>query len=305
MTLRQLEYLLAVAEAGSFTTAAANLHVAQPSLSHQIKVLEEQVGVQLLDRPPKPVRLTRAGRAFVSEARVSVASAQRAIDAARQAVKLEPTHISVATVQSLSVSALPDCLQRWHAREPAAIVKLREFTHRRDVERAVRERVAELGVGPAPREWRGAYESLGWDELVAVLPAGDPLLQSPNPVRLEMLTDASWVLFDEAHGLADNVHRACADAGFEPRPVVRTTQVEAAAKLAASGLGPALVPLRNVPEDSEHVVRKLDPPVVWELAVFAEARRFSTPSRGFVDALLHGDWQRACPAGARVLDPED
>ncbi|HET8672924.1 MAG TPA: LysR family transcriptional regulator [Thermoleophilaceae bacterium] len=304
MTLRQLEYLLAVAEAGSFTSAAAKLHVSQPSLSHQIKVLEQEVGVRLLDRPPKPVRLTRAGRSFVSEARVSVASAQRAIAAARQAAQLEPEEISVATVQSLSVSALPECLQRWHTAEPAIVIKLSEFTHRSDVERAVTERAAELGVGPAPREWRGAYERLGWDELVAVLPTGDPLLQSPRPVRLEMLAGASWVLFHESHGLAENVRRACADAGFDPRPLVRTTQVEAAAKLAASGVGPALVPMRNVPPVNRQLVRRLDPPVVWELAVFADAPRFSSPGRAFVDALLNGDWQRTRSPGALVLDPD-
>jgi DNA-binding transcriptional LysR family regulator len=304
MTLRQLEYLLAVAEAGSFTGAAAQLHLAQPSLSHQIKSLELEIGVRLLDRPPKPVRLTPAGLAFVSEARVALASAERAIGAARHAAELEPEELTVATVQSLSVSALPRCLRIWHEAQPAVVTRLREYTHRRDVERAVKERIAELGVGPAPREWHGAYERLGWDELVAVLPPNDPLLQSPRPVRLKTLSDASWVLFHESHGLAENVQRVCAEAGFEPRPLFRTAQVEAAAKLASSGVGPALVPVSNVPEGSAGVVRRLDPPVVWELAVFAHGPRFSALGRAFVNALLNGDWQRTAPPGALVLDPD-
>src|SRR5215216_4431804 len=68
MTLRQLSYVLAVADAGSFTEAARRLHVAQPSLSQQIRALEEELGGRLLERPPRPVRLTAAGRAFVAEA---------------------------------------------------------------------------------------------------------------------------------------------------------------------------------------------------------------------------------------------
>src|SRR5215216_2386599 len=75
MTLRQLSYVLAVADAGSFTEAARRLHVAQPSLSQQIRALEEELGGRLLERPPRPVRLTAAGRAFVAEARPAVSTA--------------------------------------------------------------------------------------------------------------------------------------------------------------------------------------------------------------------------------------
>ena len=64
-TLRQLEYLVAVAELGSFTRAAAALHVSQPTLSSQIAVLEREVGGSLLDRLPRTVRLTPAGRALI------------------------------------------------------------------------------------------------------------------------------------------------------------------------------------------------------------------------------------------------
>ncbi len=301
MTLRQLQYLVAVAELGSFTRAAESLHVSQPSLSQQIQALEAEVGGPLLDRPPKPVAPTAAGRAFLSEARVTVASAERAMAVARRTMRLVPETIEVATVRSLAVSMFPDCLQRWQEQMPGVAIRLHEHPHRRAVVEAVRERRAELGVGPAPGNWHGAFKRLGWDQLVVVLPAEDALLRTSGPLPLEAMRHHEWVLFDESHGLAENVNMACAAAGFEPRPVLRTAQVEAAARLAAAGLGPTLVPRKNVPRELESCVRTLDPPVVWELAAFADERRFSPTASAFVDALEEGEWWRRMPHGARVL----
>ena len=73
MNLRQLRYILAIADEGSFTRAAERLFVAQPSLSQQIKSLERELGGPLLERLPKGVRLTTAGKAFIPEARAAVA----------------------------------------------------------------------------------------------------------------------------------------------------------------------------------------------------------------------------------------
>jgi DNA-binding transcriptional LysR family regulator len=301
MTLRQLGYVLAVAETGSFTKAAVRLHVSQPSLSQQIQALENEIGGRLFDRPPKPVRLTPAGQAFLPQARAAVSSAQRALEDARRVVALVPASLGVATVRSLSAAMLPACMQRWHSIHPRTAVRLYEYEHRRMAEQAVRHRVAEVGVGPAPDDWHGAYETLGWDELLVVLPWGDELLASGAPVPLDALSDRGWVLYDEAHGLADQVERACATAGFVPWAVVRTRQVEAAAKLATRGLGPALVPAKNVPERLREASRPLDPPIVWEIAAFADTPRFSRLSQQFVDALAAGDWERRMPDRARVL----
>jgi DNA-binding transcriptional LysR family regulator len=82
VSLRQLEYFVAVVDEGSFTTAAARLHVSQPGLSHQIQALERQLGGPLLERLPRGVRLTPAGRTALPHARASLAHAERATSAA-------------------------------------------------------------------------------------------------------------------------------------------------------------------------------------------------------------------------------
>ena len=90
MNLRQLRYILAIADEGSFTRAAERLFVAQPSLSQQIKSLERELGGPLLERLPKGIRLTAAGKAFVPEARAAVAHAERATRDARSALGSRP-----------------------------------------------------------------------------------------------------------------------------------------------------------------------------------------------------------------------
>src|SRR5215207_3482969 len=301
MTLRQLEYILAVARAGSFTRAAQDLHVAQPSLSQQIRALESEVGGPLLERPPGPVRLTPAGRALAAEARAAVTSAQRALDAARRAVHLHAGRLEVCTVRSLAVSALPECIRAWHDEHPGVTVHLQEFPHRAGVEAAVRDGEGEIGVAPEPTGWTGAVRRLGWDQLVAVLPPRDPVAAQSRPVALEALAGRDWVLFEPGHGLAEHVEQACRLAGFAPRGVVETAQVEAAARLAAAGVGPALVPIRTVPADLATAVRALDPPVVWPLAAYTASRRWSRVASAFLEVLARGDWQRRRPRGARVI----
>ncbi|MBS1676202.1 MAG: LysR family transcriptional regulator [Actinobacteria bacterium] len=301
MTLRQLEYVLAVADTQSFTQAAVRMHVSQPSLSQQIQVLEAEIGGALFDRPPKPVRLTNAGRAFVAEARVAVASADRAGKVARQRLDLEPETLTIATVPSLSVSTLPQCVKRWHDAFASCHITLKEYPHRAAAIEAVRSHGADLGIGPTPEDWEGAVEHLGWDQLVVVLPSDDPLLQSRSPVALEGLSDRDWVLFNENHGLGETVLEACERAGFEPHPVVRTAQIEAAARLAASGLGPALVPIKNVPPDLASSVRQLDPPIAWELSAFVAETSLRRLHRSFIEVVREADWQQRVPHGASIL----
>src|ERR1700709_1051871 len=96
MTLRQLEYLLAVAQTGSFTEAASRVHVSQPTLSQQIRALEAEVGGPLRDRSPAHVELTSAGKAVVGDARAAVTSAQRALSAGRRALRSAPELLTMA-----------------------------------------------------------------------------------------------------------------------------------------------------------------------------------------------------------------
>ena len=297
MTLRQLEYLLAVAECESFTKAAERLRVAQPSLSQQIQALEAEVGGRLLDRPPKAVRLTPAGEVFADEARVALRASSRAMETARRVIEATPESLSIVTVRSLAVAMLPECIRRWRDVHPDIAISLHEYSHRRKAEEALRNGHGDVGVGPTPTSWRGAVRRLGWDELVVVLPLDDPLPAEQDTIALETLVDRDWVLFEDGHGLAEQALGACRAAGFEPDAAVQTAQVEAAARLAAAGLGPTLVPIKNVPSGLQARVLRLDQPAFWELSAYVNEDRFPPIIREFVELLAEGDWQAVPPGG--------
>ena len=283
MTLRQVSYFVAVADEASFTLAAGRLRISQPSLSQQVQALERDVGARLLERTPRGVRLTAAGREFLPEARAMLAASERARLAVRQVDALEGGELEIATVRSLAVGVLPALVGEFRRRHPGVRIWLREYTHRDRLNESIQAGLSDLAVGPRPAGWSGEILGLGWEEFVVVLAESDPLAADSGPVHLRHLADREWVLYEPGHGLDDVVMFACAHAGFIPRAGMRTAQAEAVVRLAASGLGVALVPLDIVPEHLAGTIRRLHQPVVRELAAYARTH-FSPAAQAFAAA---------------------
>lgn len=301
MNLRQLQYWLAVVDTGSFTRAAERLHVSQPGLSQQVRALEFELGGELLERLPRGIRLTAAGKAFLPEARAAVLAAERAANAAKGALELRSAELEIATLRSIAVGLLPRAIRRLYDAQPGVAVGLQEFGHRIELEQSVRSGVGDVAVGPRPLELRGPIEHLGWEQFVAVVSARDPLWSRPadEPVALAELRTRRWILFPPAHGLSELVAAACARAGFIPRGAVFTQQVEVAARLAAAGVGVAVVPDNIVPSELAQNVRRLARPVVRELTAYTRVE-WSPPARAFLSALRGESWSGK-PRNAEVI----
>jgi DNA-binding transcriptional LysR family regulator len=124
LDLRLVDYFVAVAEELHFGRAAERLHIAQPSLSQQIRRLEQQLGVTLLDRNSRNVRLTRAGEALLREGRRALAQSQRAISATRAA---GAELLTVGFYGSAGRALLPAVLTAFHERQPVTEVSVREI----------------------------------------------------------------------------------------------------------------------------------------------------------------------------------
>lgn len=291
MNLRQLVCFLAVAEEGSFTKGAERVGIAQPSLSQQIRGLETELGGQLIERLPRGISLTPAGRAFLPEARTAVQAAERAAKSARATLGVDAGELGVATVRSIAIGILPTTLQRWHQQAPGVSVRLHEYRHRRLLEEDVRRGVGDIAVGPRPTSWNGPVVSLGYERFVIVLPQTDELA-GRKTVRLSELSEREWVLFEPGFGLAEVVAAACGRAGFQPRASVHTAQSEAAARLAAAGLGPALVPDNIVPPGLDATVARIDPPVTREIVAYTRVQ-WSPAARAFLELLKDWDWAPA------------
>lgn len=125
MELRHLKYFVAVAEEQNITRAAARLHVSQPPLSRQIHDLEHELGVTLFERGPKAVRLTKAGKIFLPEARAVL---QRADEAIRSVKDVRAQELNVGYAPSPTLEILPAALRRFRKVEPEAQVLLHDLS---------------------------------------------------------------------------------------------------------------------------------------------------------------------------------
>jgi DNA-binding transcriptional LysR family regulator len=293
VNLRQLEYFLVIAEEGSFSRAAERLLVAQPSLSQQMGVLEAELGGTLLERMPRGVRLTMAGQNFLPEARAAVSHAERARRAVRMALGLEAGRLEIAAVTSVAAGILPPVLRLWQELHPGVEVSLTEYLHRRLLDDGMREGNADMAVGSPPAAWDGAVEPLGWEELVLVLPEGDQMLRQRS-VDLAALAARRWVHFAPGHGLGELLDRQCAAAGFTPRVALRTSQVTAAPRFAACGIGPTLVPDHIVPAGMADLARPVKPRLIRPVVAFTR-RDWSPVTHAFVDLLREYPWRRKPP----------
>jgi len=298
MNVRQLACFVAVVEEGSFTRAARRVGITQPSLSQHVRALELELGGAVLERLPRGIAVTAAGRSLLPEARAALRAVERGRHAARAALALEAGELEIATVLSMAVGLLPRYIRLWLQRHPHVGIRLQEFRHRSLLEQAVEQGVADFAIGPLPlRAWDGPLEQVSWEEFVVVAPPGDPL-SLRRRVRLEELSDREWVLYHPDHGLAGILEEVCRRAGFSPRGTVRTSQAEGAARLASAGVGPALVPDNIVLPGIEGSVLRLDPPLVRDVAVYARTE-WSITASAFVDVLRLEDRPR--PRGAVTI----
>ncbi|HEV2378027.1 MAG TPA: LysR family transcriptional regulator [Streptosporangiaceae bacterium] len=287
ISLRQLEYFVAVVDEGSFTRAAELLHVSQPGLSHQIMALERELGGPLLERLPRKVRLTPAGRTALPHARASIAHAQRTAMAARRASGVETGELHVGTLFSISTGILPAALRIWRSSYPELQVHLVEFRHTEDLIAGMEAGQADVAVGPAPAGWEGPVAEIGTEEFVVVAGADAGLAADPPVVRMTDLAGREWVHFTKPSGLSEIFERACAGAGFQPRVSVRTEQGPSALNLARAGLGLALVPGNIVPPHFDGTMLRPDPPVLRPLSVYTRVRP-DPITAAFVSAIAAG-----------------
>jgi DNA-binding transcriptional LysR family regulator len=286
MTLRQLEYLIAVAEEHSFTRAAERLLVSQPALSHQIKVLEDEIGGPLLHRLTRTVELTALGAALLPHAVAAVRSTKEANRAARAVGRIDGGELRIATLQSVAFGVIPPALAVWRREHPRVRIQIREFA---GIDLLTAEMVdgrADVAIGPRPVDWNGRHRMLGWEEFRLVLPVDDPELRpGRDSISLRYFAERRWVLYAPDFGLTPIVTAACARAGFTPRAAVRTHHTATAIELAAAGLGPALVPDNTIGPEFRRCSLRTDPPIRRDLVAFTR-QYVSPPASAFIETLV-------------------
>src|SRR5919201_991872 len=223
MELRHLRSCVAVAEDLRFGRSAARLHIAQPPLIRQIRDLEREVGTPLFDRVPRGAELTPAGLAFLPEARLTLAQAERARRTAQRAARGEIGRLRVGFVEAAIYSGvLPDVLGFFRMHLPDIGLSLFEMDSVQQAE-AFREGRIDLGIlhSPPPDADRWLrVEPVYTDPLIAAVPHTHRLAGRAR-IALGDLAAEPFVLFPRhiAPGLYDDIIARCRSAGFSPRVV--------------------------------------------------------------------------------------
>jgi DNA-binding transcriptional LysR family regulator len=242
MELRQLEYLVAVAEEANFTRAAERIHVAQPAVSAQIQRLERELGQTLVDRSRRAVRLTAAGEAVLPHARVALAAVRAMGVAADEVSQLVRGTVTIGTVTSHNVD-IPQLLADFHADHPNVEITLGTETSDNLIEnvRTGRLDVAIASVGPDEVPDGLSIEVVTDEAIKAAVCLADPLAERKK-IRLADLRDRTLIALPVGAGIRNQFDRACAKAGVAPRIAFEASTPLALADLAGRGLGVAIVP---------------------------------------------------------------
>ena len=289
MELRQLRYFIAVAEESSFSRAARRLHVSQPPLSTQIKSLEGELGVRLFERSSRGVSPTAAGRAFLVEARATLARLQYAKTMALRADRGEIGRLSVGFVSIADYSILPPALKSFRSSFPSVEVQLHELTTDAQIPELRAARL-DLGIGLAPVDEPDLeFERVRREALVLAAPSGHPAVKGAGPMDLRALSKESFIVppRDIAPGLYDLTISYCRSFGFAPRITQQARQMQTVIGLVSCGMGFALVPssVRNLrrPGVQYRHLRRAAAPV--ELGILRLRNSDSPPREHFIAAL--------------------
>jgi LysR family transcriptional regulator, hydrogen peroxide-inducible genes activator len=242
MNLKDLKYLVALADTGHFGKAAERTFVSQPTLSAQLKKLEEYLGVKLVERQPKNVQLTEVGRQIVIRARRMLDESDEIIALARSNTDPFAGKLKVALIPTIGPYLLPRVMQKLRKAVPQLGLMLYEYQTEPLLKR-LREGEIDLGIMallPAMQdglESRALYE----EAFTVALPNHHPLAAKSN-IKLQDLKGETLLLLEDGHCLRDQALEVCSRVAVREAEDFRATSLETLRQMVVAGLGVTLLP---------------------------------------------------------------
>ncbi|PXX62480.1 DNA-binding transcriptional LysR family regulator [Nocardia tenerifensis] len=283
MELRQLRYFVTVVEEANFTRAAARLHLAQPGLSAQIRQLERELGQQLLDRGGRTVTPTEIGAAVLKHAKAALAATERITETVDEFAGLLRGHVRVGLISGAATEELDvaPVLADFHDDHPEVAISLTEDTSERMLAALGRGEldVALIGLTGAPIE-PGIGQDVVLETAVVAAVAADDRTHG-DTVALTDLRDRPLICLPPGTGLRGVFERSCAAAGFVPNIAFEAAAPPLLLRLAARGLGIAVVPALTPAEAKAfgvRVVQIIEPELRGRLALVWRTDRSASPA---------------------------
>ncbi|MBP0600566.1 LysR family transcriptional regulator [Herbaspirillum sp. LeCh32-8] len=261
MELRHLRYFLVVAEEQHFTRAAERLGMQQPPLSHQIRLLEQELGFELFRRHPKGADLTAGGKVFLEEAKSILRNVELASQKAARAAQGFAGTISIGFTSSAAAHPLiPGIIRAYREAYPGVHMALTEANAAELTEDVMHGKV-DIGFlrQPVAQPQGIAFHALVEEEMLLILPVGHALLaDTPKrsrravtttaddmpPISLKALAEEEFILVRRhgAPGMYSNLIAACENAGFTPKIALEIDRMLTNISLVAAGVGISVVP---------------------------------------------------------------
>jgi LysR family hydrogen peroxide-inducible transcriptional activator len=274
-TLRQLQYVVAVADSLSFRRAAEKCHVSQPSLSAQVAEMEAALGVPLFERDRRGVLITAAGQEIVARARRVLVEADDFVEAAHRFVDPLAGTLRIGVIPTIAPYLLPrvaPLLRKAYPRLMLIWIEdktdiLARAVNQGNLDAALLALEADLGDLE--------HETVALDPFVLATPKGHPLGRARTPVARNQLRGERILLLDDGHCFRDQVLEYCSNSKVEELGF-RATSLSTLAQMVSSGAGITLLPSIAVPTESNRsqlLIRPFSRPAPFRTVVLAWRRR--------------------------------
>lgn len=241
MNLKDLKYLVALADTGHFGRAAERTFVSQPTLSAQLKKLEDYLGVKLVERQPKNVQLTDVGKQIVARARRMLQEGDEIVALARNNANPLSGKLKVALIPTIGPYLLPRVMQRIRKALPQLGLMLYEYQTESLLKR-LREGEIDLGIIALPADDEGLESRELYREAFTVALPPQHALAQKSTIKVSDLKGETLLLLEDGHCLRDQALEVCSRVDIREPEDFRATSLETLRQMVVAGLGITLMP---------------------------------------------------------------
>lgn len=259
MELRHLRYFLKIAATSSFTQAASALKITQPTLSHQIRQLEQEIGTPLFDRRGRTVRLTAQGAVLRTYAENALREIEQGLTALAEIEGLVRGEVTIGVFRSFSSSLLPPVLAQFSRDHPQVRVSVRQVPHV-EIERGLLEGSFNLAIAYTPVvSEKIVAEKIFTEPIALVVGKNHPLYRQPR-INLSRLNNEPLILLSSEFPLRQQIDRCFASRGIAPRIVMEMNSNEAILSTVRSSNLATICAARTMGDGSNlHAINLADP----------------------------------------------